>query len=482
MMFLCAHFPILSILWVVADKWRFQMKKQDKILSIIFALVMAGTAVFWVQSNESWTVLGTLATATCFVLFVLLGLRTIPVLSNYILIDNQTDETSFQIRDSERKQAWLTIVGWMLLSRVLLLLIGYAFLIVQNGYSGGLFDKIMETWHISGIDAASYLGIAENWYVTEGDARFHIVFFPFLPNLIKVVQIFIGNYLVAGFTVSIICSIVAAIFAYELARMEMSRRHAMRVVKYIFIAPAAFFFLLPMTESLFLALSLMCIYFVRKKEWLIGCLCGALAAYTRSPGVLLAVPVAIEFARDLRSNYTILGRRAFVQRLISACACLFTISMGLLAYLYINYDVTGNAFQYSIYQREHWFQKLYLFFDTARYQMEYAVRTLLEGDSRSFLGLWLPNLVAIFSSLIVMYMAAKKLNPTYTAYFIVYFAFVVGPTWLLSAPRYFIVAFPLAFAAAAITEEKSKDTALTIISVAGGLLYLALFVMGYPIY
>lgn len=458
------------------------MKKHDKILSIIFVLIMAGTAIFWAKSNESWTVLGTIATAACFVLFVLLGLRTIPVLSTYILTDNQTDETALHRMDGERKQAWLTIIGWMLLSRVLLLLIGYVFMIIQNGYSGGLFSKIMETWHISGIDAASYLGIAENGYVTEGDARFHIVFFPFFPNLIKVVEIFTGNYLVAGFVVSILCSIVAALFAYELARMEMSRRNAMRVVKYIFIFPAAFFFLIPMTESLFLALSLMCIYFVRKKEWFIGCLCGALAAYTRSPGILLAVPVAIEFARDLKGNYKILDRRAFVRRLTCAFACLLSISMGLLAYLYINYDVTGNAFQYSIYQREHWFQKFYLFFDTARYQMEYAVRTMLEGDSRSFLGLWLPNLVAIFSALIVMYMAAKKLNPTYTAYFIVYFAFVVGPTWLLSAPRYFIVAFPLAFAATALTGEKSKDAALTVISVVGSLLYLALFVTGYPVY
>jgi Gpi18-like mannosyltransferase len=262
----------------------------------------------------------------------------------------------------------------------------------------------------------------------------------------------------------------------------MSQRNALRVVKYIFIFPAAFFFLIPMTESLFLALSLMCIYFVRKKKWLIGCLCGALAAYTRSPGILLAVPVAIEFARDLLGTYKVLDRKAWISRLAWTCTCLFTISLGLLAYLYINYEVAGNAFQYSIYQKEHWFQKLYLFFDTVRYQMEYAVRTFLEGDSRNFLGLWLPNLVTIFSALIVMFMAAKKLNPALTAYFIVYFAFVVAPTWLLSAPRYFIVVFPLAFAVVALTEEKAKDVVLTVISLVGSLLYLALFVTGYPVY
>ncbi|MNO40662.1 hypothetical protein D3C76_308170 [compost metagenome] len=457
------------------------MKKHDKVISFIFILFMIGIAIYWALSTTSWTVPGTLASGVCFMLFVLLGLRTIPVLTDFML-SNTAEQVVQERKERDRKRAWLYIIGWILASRILLMLIGYAFLIIQNGYSGGLFSKMAETWHISGIDASSYLGIAENWYVTEGDPRFHIVFFPFFPNLIKVVQVFAGNYLVAGFIVSNISSIVAALVAYELAALDMHRKNAMRVVKYIFIFPAAFFFFIPMTESLFLALSLMCLYFVRKKEWLMGCLCGALAAYTRSPGVLLIVPIAIEFARELISNYKLLDKKTFIHRLTTAVSCLAVISMGLLAYLYINYYVTGNAFQFSIYQREHWFQRFYLFFDTVRYQMEYAVGTFKSGDSRSFLGMWLPNLIAIFSALIIMFMGAKKLRPSYTAYFIVYFAFVVGATWLLSAPRYLLVAFPLAFAAVALTEEKSKNVVLTVVSVVGSLLYLAMFVAGYPVY
>ena len=458
------------------------MKKHDKILSILFTLIMMMTAIYWAISVNSWTMMGTISAVTCLVLFVLLGLRTIPALSEYLL-SNEPAKVIEQDINSGRERAWLTIIIWMVASRILLLIIAYGILIIQNGYSGSLFDKIVETWHINGgIDASSYLGIAENWYVTEGDARFHIVFFPFFPQLIKVVQLFVDNYVVAGFIVSNLCAIAAALVAYELALLDLGRRNAMRVVKYIFIFPAAFFFLIPMTESLFLLLSLSCVYFVRQKKWLLGCLCGALAAYTRSPGVLLIVPVAIELARDLIGNYKLMDKKAYVLRFTRAVGCLAIISLGLLAYLYINYSVTGNAFQFSIYQREHWFQKFYLFFDTARYQMEYAVNSFKDGDSRSFLGLWLPNLICIFSALILMFMGAKKLRPSYTAYFIVYFAFVVGATWLLSAPRYFVVAFPLAFAAVALTEDKAKDVGLTVLSVVGSVLYLALFVAGYPVY
>ncbi|MFD2875145.1 hypothetical protein ACFTAO_02855 [Paenibacillus rhizoplanae] len=76
-----------------------------------------------------------------------------------------------------------------------------------------------------------------------------------------------------------------------------------------------------------------------------------------------------------------------------------------------------------------------------RYQIEYAVNTFKDADYRSFLGLWLPNLSAIFLVLFMMLRSAKKLNPAYMAYMIAYFVYVVAPTWLLSAPRYFAVAF-----------------------------------------
>ena len=45
----------------------------------------------------------------------------------------------------------------------------------MNGRQGG-FLPALSLW-LKG-DAPHYLGIADNWYVTTGDARFHIVFFP----------------------------------------------------------------------------------------------------------------------------------------------------------------------------------------------------------------------------------------------------------------------------------------------------------------
>ncbi|WP_042201026.1 hypothetical protein [Paenibacillus camerounensis] len=458
------------------------MEKVNRSISIIFAAIMLAAGVYWVTHATSWTVMGTAGAVACYGLFMMTGLRAIPALTGYITAGRNPQYSRLEDTKDLRKKTWTTIIAWVLISRGLMLIAAYAFLIIKNGYTGSLGDYFNQAWHVTGIDAPSYLGIAENWYVTEGDPRFHIVFLPFFPILIRVAYFFTNNYLAAGYAVSNLCTIALALVAYELAALDMNRKEALRVVKYIFIFPAAFFFLLPMTESLFLLLSLLSIYLARQKKWLFACLCAALAGFTRSPGVLLAVPIAIELWRDLAETYKSAHKKAFKRKLAAAAGCLAIVPLGLLAYLYINYAVYGNALQFSIYQREHWFQRQYLFFDTVRYQMEYAVGKFKEGDSRSLFGLWLPNLLAIFTTLYVMLRSAKKLHPSYTAYMIVYFVFVTGPTWLLSAPRYLAAAFPLAFAVVLLTKDKAKDTAITGLCIAGSLLYLALFVWGYPIY
>lgn len=458
------------------------MKKQDQILSAIFLFIMSAAGIYWAVEADSWSVAGTTAAAACFGIFVWLGLRTIPVLTAYIAGTDPADKLPEGHAAGTRERTWLTIILWMLGTRALLFLIAYGLMVIHNGNTGSLLATVRDTWHLTGIDTQSYLGIAEHGYVTEGDSRFHIVFLPLFPKLIQFVQLFTGDYLSAGFVVSNLCAIAAALVAYELALLDMVRKEALRVVKYIFIFPSAFFFVIPMTESLFLVLSLLSVYFVRRHKWLLACLCAALAGYTRSPGILLAVPIAVEMARVLAVSYRQSTRREWTRKAAISAACLAVAPLGLLAYLYVNYEVTGNPFQFTIYQREHWFQRMYLFWDTARYQTEYVVKTLREGDSRSLLGLWLPNVLVIVSTLLLICRSARRLHPSYTAYFIVYFAYVVGPTWLLSAPRYFAVAFPLAFAAVLITKDRTKDAALTVIYLIGGLLYLALFVWGYPIY
>lgn len=395
------------------------------------------------------------------------------------------------ITNDTRKKAWMTILFWMAISRIVLYALAFLFSGINGRWGDTFFDTMQSIW-TGNTDANSYLGIAEHWYVTEGDSRFHIVFFPLYPILIKLFQLVLQNYFVSALVVSNLCAFGAAIFLYELAALDMPSQKALNTVKYLFLLPAAIFFAAPMTESLFLLLSVACIYFVRKRHYLPACLLGALASFTRSPGVLLLALIFIEFVRDLIDQYHKDGNRfrsSFWKQFLGRGFCMLIIPLGLLGYLLINYLVTGNPFQFSIYQDQHWHQRFGYFFSTASIQFNQILTCIKDaaaqtvGAVHKILGLWGTNVFCFFSSLGLMIAAAKKVRPSYSVYYLVYFAITMGVTWLLSAPRYLVVAFPLAFAITALVKGKWADRIVTLLLFVLQLCYLAMFMArGFHIY
>ena len=74
--------------------------------------------------------------------------------------------------------------------------------------------------------------------------------------------------------------------------------------------------------------------------------------------------------------------------------------------------------------------------------MGQLVSNMTDGTLQKILGLWGTNIVCFFGSLILMLIASKKVRPSYSAYYLIYFAITLGVSWLLSAPRYLTVVFP----------------------------------------
>ena len=134
-----------------------------------------------------------------------------------------------------------------------------------------------------------------------------------------------------------------------------------------------------------------------------------------------------------------------------------------------------------IYQAEHWSQHLGLFFNTAAYQTERALSSLADKP-HNFLGLWLPNLLYGFGSLALLAAAAKKLRPSYTAWFIAYFVIAIGATWLLSAPRYLMAMPVLPAALALLTEKNGAKTAAVVSLTLLWLLYFLAFLQRWQVW
>lgn len=321
-----------------------------------------------------------------------------------------------------------------------------------------------EFWRCT--DSRHYLDIAEEWYLSEGsiDRLVQLVFLPGYPIAVRLVRFVTGDYLAAGMAVSALCFAASACVFYKLLCLDTDGEKALRALIFLCLFPGAFFFAAPMSESLFLLLSLSCVYMARKEKFLLSCLFGGLAAFTRSVGLALIVPVLFELITQKKKL------RSYLPLLL--------IPAGFGVYCLINYFVAGDAFKFMEYQREHWHQSFGLFFGTAAYQTDYAMR----ADIRTLCGLWLPNLIALFGAPAIILAGEREMRPSYTAYFIAYYFVAMGATWLLSAPRYMLVMFPLCIAMGEIADDGRKKWLYCGIFVVLGLLYLIAFAMRWQVW
>lgn len=422
------------------------------VLSAIFAL--------WC-SKADYSVVGTTAAVLAVVGFAAVCLRFVPV-----WVSAWRDGEPFLQADDTRyphicAQIFTAVVLWDVLIIAAVYILRRIF-----GSTDGFFDAL-DFWTCT--DSGHYLDIARDWYLSEGsmDRLVQLVFLPGYPVIVRLFSAMTGDTLVAGLIVSALCFAEANVMLYKLVRLDADHDTAFRAVKFLSLSPAVFFFVAPMSESLFLLCTLSCLYLVRRGKMLPACCFGAYAAFTRSPGIILLVPVIFELVQ----------RRAKLKDYLSV----LIIPLGFAAYCLINYLVAGDAFKFMEYQHEHWNQQLGWFFNTAAYQTENAVYSFLQNKP-NFFGLWLPNILAQLISLALMLFAVKKLRSSYTAYFLAYFIVTMGATWLLSAPRYIAALFTVPVALAAVTQNRKADICITALSCLSGLAYLCEFVLRWQVW
>lgn len=408
-------------------------------------------------------------------LFALLGIRFIPrwieSWSGYEDKSNGEEKTSFK--------TYLKIFGIFLLTRVVILALSMLFDLAVRGIK----DPYVSFYNIwTGSDACHYIDIAENWYRSTGsiDGIVRLVFLPFFPILIRGLGYFTKNYFISGIVLSQVFFSLAGCVFYKLARFDFDHRGAMRALRYLAILPGGIFYAAPMSDSLFLLLSISCIYFTRRKDYMIAAIFGGLAAFTRSLGLTLLAPVMFELISD--TIYEVKSKNFSPARAIIHFISLLIIPLGFSFYLLINYRISGNPFQYTIYLKEHWDQSFGLFFSTVSYQTHYSFSALFNGRAYWSWGLWWPNLIAIFSSLIIMVYYVKKQRPSYTAYYFAYFIISIGATWLLSAPRYLASMFPISLALTELSNTKRLDRIMTVALLFGTIYYLWAYVSGWCVY
>lgn len=294
----------------------------------------------------------------------------------------------------------LKIASLVIATRIFIYIIGYLGVMLIQNTDGGLLDSFQSIWNK--WDADHYVFSAENWYVTYGDKKFLIVFFPFYPILINMLYGIINSYFWSGILVSNLSLIAACYYLYKLVKLDFEESIAFKSVKYLLFFPVSFFLAATFSESTFIALSVMTLYYARKERWLLVGVLGFFAAFTRSLGILLIVPVFIEYVFS-DSFKGLFKRKTANSTRISKLQGLFIllIPCALLVYLYINKSITGDWFKFLDYQKNHWNQSFGFFADNIKgYYLNIANASWKPADRAS---LWIPQLSVILLSFGLLY-------------------------------------------------------------------------------
>ena len=83
-----------------------------------------------------------------------------------------------------------------------------------------------------------------------------------------------------------------------LLAMDFGEDLISRAITYLLIFPTTFFFSGVYSESLFLALTAAAFYYARTNRWPLACTLVALATLTRFQGMIMALPLLIEYLHE----------------------------------------------------------------------------------------------------------------------------------------------------------------------------------------
>ena len=180
-------------------------------------------------------------------------------------------------------------------------------------------NTLWQSWYRWDSVHYSYLAIHgyTDWWRT--------VFFPLFPLLERYVALVVGDPFIAGLVISNVAGLGMLIVLYRLVEEDFDSERAYRTALYLSVFPTAFFFAAAYTESLFLLLALLSLYYMRQGSWWLAGVFGFFATLTRSTGLLLLLPCCYEYLRQHQFKLKTIHFDVFGGTLIGAALGLFML-------------------------------------------------------------------------------------------------------------------------------------------------------------
>ena len=288
----------------------------------------------------------------------------------------------------------------------------------------GTFSGLWLKW-----DARHYLKIAQQGYVNTGDDRLMLVFFPLYPWTVRLVNLFVGNWLVSAAAVSTTFAVGAGVMLYALCARCYGASTAKWALAYFLLNPYSVFLNAPYSESMFLFFTLCALYLCAQGKLGWAGLLGALSALTRMLGLVVLGVIVLTTLR------TLLERRCRdrAQKAVWGGFCALLVTLGFAVYLALNIRISGAPFTFMQYQKENWYQEFGSFWNSVRTTVYYLYSDWETADGWYT---WLTQLLMMAYAFILLIPASRRVSIEHGAYSWAYLFIALAPTWLLSGPRY----------------------------------------------
>ncbi len=366
------------------------------------------------------------------------------------------------------------VFGIALLFRIIVFLISAfaIFMVRDNEFSFSQWIQTYLQW-----DARNYHRIAEggySFYVESGEYP-TLAFFPLYPWLIRIVNIFINNYIISGVFLSCLLYAGACAFFYKLLALDYNKSTAIRAIVYISVFPHSLFFGVMMNESLLFITSVATLYYIRKHNWPMVGIMGALAAVSRMAGLLLAFPAAVEWLEHYKIIEKLSEKKIgeIWKLFYSKGLWIFLMLLGTGIYLFCNYKTTGDWFKFLEYQKMFWHHEA-AYFGKGISLMENRVT-----DERGFqlFAIWLPQLISVIFGVAALVYGLRKTRSMYSSFLVATIMLSTGTDWVLSAARYMTCAIPAFIILADFGErhEWAEHLITATMAIAFGVFFVAYF-------
>ncbi|MET7425440.1 hypothetical protein [Dactylosporangium sp. NPDC005555] len=231
---------------------------------------------------------------------------------------------------------------------------------------------------------------------------------------------------------------------------------ARRACRFLALMPAAFLFQAPLTESLFLCLTVAAFYHAERGQWLLASGIGYFAAMSRSVGFLIVIPLAMLALRDRKPR----------------SLALLLVPAGWLTFMAYSYWKVGDWFDYQNEQRRGWQIEPQNPLHTVWQTLNDVEAPLIDRTR-----LWIA--LAVVALTLVGVAGPWRLHPAYAVYtvLLVLASMTIGEVVYRSLLRYLLIAFPLAVLLARWTARREAETAVApALACAQGVLF-ALWIM-----